>query len=195
MSGQVGGEKGGGRRRFALAVDGASGPRTPWSVARASLGHAVRGGRGCLAGSAGAKAGPAPRRSMGGVFVIDWQVPGIQNRVSTVEAMENHVCGTGAEHPERVADAILVTEPDVVVAWANSHPEWTLEVLRGLHRVVARPAGEGGGVAEAPSLPPFVFVDSRPEDREELERWAPRAAFTTTYGDLQSVIRKAVRGK
>lgn len=130
---------------------------------------------------------------MGGVFVIDWQVPGIQNRVSAIEAMEHHVCGTGAESPELTVDAILVTGPDVVVAWANSHPQWTLEVLRGLHRVVAQPAGEGGG-SETSSLPSFVFVDSRPEDREELERWVPGATFATSYG-LEPVLKKAARGK
>lgn len=131
---------------------------------------------------------------MGGVFVIDWQLPGIQNRVSYVEAMEFHVCGTASEAPEHAADAIRTTEPDVVVAWANSHPEWTVEVLRGLHRVVAQTT-EGGGEAAAPDLPAFVFVDAPPEVREELERWAPGAIFTTLYSDVQTVIKKAQKGK
>lgn len=136
---------------------------------------------------------------MGGAFVIDWRLPGIQSSVSAIEAMEQPVCGAGAESPENTIDAILVTQPDLVIAWANRNVEWTLEVLRGLNRVVAHAtgpgAGGGTGAGAAPTLPPFLFIDAPAEVREELERWAPRATFTTTNSDLQSIIKKAKKGK
>lgn len=135
---------------------------------------------------------------MGGAFVIDWRLPGIQSSVSAIEAMEQPVCGAGAESPENTIDAILVTRPDLVIAWANRNVEWTLEVLRGLNRVMAQATVPGGGGTETeapPSLPPFLFIDAPAETREELERWAPRATFTTTNSDLQSIIKKAKKGK
>lgn len=132
---------------------------------------------------------------MGGVFVIDWRLPDIQERVSDVEALEQPVCGTATDSPENAVDAILTTQPDVVLAWLNRHPERTLEVLRGLHRVVARTAGGAAGTGAAGALPPFVFVDTPPEVRGDLERLAPGAAFTTTYSDLKQVLRQVRRGR
>lgn len=117
---------------------------------------------------------------MADTFVIEWNLPGIQNRVGGLEALEHEVRGAEAVSPERAVDGILTTSPDVVVVWANSHVERTREVLEALRRK-----------KEPEELPQFVFVDGDPQAQERLQGMV-RGRFVH-MGRLDEAVKKAAR--
>lgn len=117
---------------------------------------------------------------MAETFVIEWNLPGIQNRVGGLEALEHEVRGAEAMSPERAVQGILETKPQVVVVWANSHVERTREVLEALRRQ-----------REPEELPQFVFVDGDAAGQQALAGLV-RGRFIH-MGRLDEAVKKAAR--
>lgn len=115
---------------------------------------------------------------MAAAFVVDWNVPDIQNRVSSIEAMGMDVGGAEAVSPEHAIEGIRDTAPDMVVLWANDHLERTKQVLLDLRWAVQ-------------DIPPFIYVDADAEAEDELEQLLP-GTFVPSAG-LEEALKHASR--